>query len=263
MPKTNMITSWSFSRYSDYKLCPLKAKLNHVDKIKEPANDAMKRGAEVHDECEAYIKGKIKKLPEAAKKFSKMMRKLRRQYKKAINGMVVEDSWAFTKDWGETVWNDWINCWVRIKLDCAEHEDETTMLINDWKTGKFRPEKNAEYVEQLELYALAALLLHEHIEVVKPRLVYLDVGVIFPEDNKKEKLVFTRKDIPRLQKLWAKRVKPMLSDKTFAPRPNNLCHWCFYRKSNAANGGGQCKYQEVLNAPCYFSYIYDFTFNFN
>lgn len=238
------IEAWSFSRYGDYQLCPLKAKLKHIDKIKEPPNDAMARGAQIHDQAEAYIKGTIPRLPKELSQFKQLFQRLRKQYKKAINGMVVEDTWAFTKDWDETAWNDWVHCWVRIKLDCAEHEDEETLIINDWKTGKFRPEKNEEYVEQLELYALAALLLHEHIEVVKPRLVYLDYGVIYPEPNTsdEEQLTFTRKDIGRLKKLWAKRTKPMLSDKKFAPRPNNLCHWCFFRKNNKANGGGQCKF---------------------
>lgn len=240
MAKQNMITSWSFSRYNTYKLCPLKAKLQFIDKIKEPPNAAMQRGADVHDACEAYIKGKLDKLPKEARQFARLFRRLRRQYKKVINGMVVEDTWAFTKDWAETTWNDWVHCWVRIKLDCAEHVTETTMIVNDWKTGKFRAEKNEEYVEQLELYALAALLIHPHIEVVMPRLVYLDVGVIYPAGD--EELMFTRADIPRLQKLWNSRTKPMLNDKTFAPRPNNLCHWCFFRADNKANGGGQCKY---------------------
>lgn len=239
---TTQITSWSFSRYNTYQLCPLKAKLQFIDKIKEPPNPAMQRGADIHDMAEAFIKGTLTGLPKELKKFAKLFRRLRRQYKKAINGMVVEDTWAFTKDWDETTWNDWVGCWVRIKLDCAEHEDGVTMVINDWKTGKFRLEKNEEYVEQLELYALTALLLHDHIEVVKPRLVYLDYGIIYPEPGSGDELIFTRDDIPRLKELWAKRVRPMLNDKAFAPRPNNLCHWCFFRKSNQADGGGQCKY---------------------
>ena len=78
------ITSWSFSRYNVYQLCPLKAKLQFIDKIKEPPNDAMQRGADVHDACEAYIKGKLDKMPEEAKKFAKLFRRLKRQYKKAI-----------------------------------------------------------------------------------------------------------------------------------------------------------------------------------
>lgn len=238
------ITSWSFSRYSTYKQCPLKAKLQFIDKIKEPPNPAMARGAELHEKAEAYIKGSITRLSPELKLFKEEFAALRKQYKKKISGMVVEDNWAFTNNWTETQWNDWVGCWVRIKLDCAHHEDEETLIITDWKSGKYRPEMNEEYVEQLELYALAALLLYEHIKFVRPRLAYIDLGLIYPEPDSKaeELLTFTRKDIPRLKKLWAKRVKPMMNDKTFAPRPNNFCKWCFFRQANKANGGGQCKY---------------------
>ena len=238
------IKAWSFSRYSAYQLCPLKAKLQFIDNLKQPPNVAMKRGADVHDQCEAYIKGQLSRIPPECKAFSKEFKMLRKQYKKAINGMVVEDTWAFTKKWEETQWDDWVHCWVRIKLDCAHHEDIETLIVSDWKTGKFRPDKNEDYVEQLELYALAALLLHEHIEVVKPRLVYLDAKVIYPELESKDeaRLTFVRADIDRLKRLWTKRIRPMLSDKKFAPRPNFTCQWCHFRNSNASNGGGQCKY---------------------
>lgn len=235
------IKAWSFSRYSTYKQCPLKLKLSAIDKIKEPQNDAMARGARIHDLAEEFIKGTVKSMPEELRKFAGLFRRLKRQYKKIINGMVVEDMWSFTKNWDETTWNDWANCWLRVKLDCAEHEGDTTLIISDWKTGKFRPEQNETYVEQLELYALAALLLHEHIEVVKPRLVYLDLGIIYPEPGSDE-LIYKREDLPMLKKVWEDRVKPMLNDKIFAPRANNFCSWCFYRKSNKANGGGQCKF---------------------
>lgn len=235
------ITAWSFSRYSTYKQCPLKAKLNFIDKIQEPPNEAMERGSRIHALAEDYIKGKIRALPAELKLFKEDFKFFKTQYKKSISGMVVEDTWSFTKDWNETQWNDWVNCWVRIKLDCAHHEDDSTLIITDFKTGKYRPMQNEEYVEQLELYALAALLLHEHIEIAKPRLQYLDTGEIYPSPED-DALVFTRADIPKLKKLWDKRTKPMLSDTTFAPKPNDKCRWCFYRKGNAANGGGQCKF---------------------
>ena len=237
---TTHVKSWSYSRYSDYAQCPLKFKLKHIDKIAEPKNPAMLRGAAIHELAEGYIKGTIPRLPPELKLLDKEFKKFKAQYKKKNHGMVVEDNWAFTKDWAETRWNDWAGCWLRIKLDCAHHEDPVTMVVTDWKTGKFRPELNEVYVEQLELYALAALILHEHIVVVKPRLAYIDLGVIYPGTG--VELSFERGDIPVLKKLWLKRVKAMMSDKKFAPRPNNLCHWCFFRASNKAAGGGQCKY---------------------
>ena len=162
------VTSWSFSRYSDYKQCPLKAKLKHIDKISEPPNEAMARGAQIHNLAEDFIKGKVPKLAPELKLFEKEFKRLRAMFKKISQSMVVEDNWAFTKDWDETAWNNWTACWVRIKLDCAHHEEDTVLVVTDWKTGKFRPEQNEEYVEQLELYALSALLLHDHIEEVRP-----------------------------------------------------------------------------------------------
>jgi CRISPR/Cas system-associated exonuclease Cas4 (RecB family) len=232
------ITSWSFSRYSVYKQCPLKAKLAFIDKISEPPNDAMERGNKIHKMAEDYIKGKTRILPAELKLFKDEFKKLRALYK-TDGGMVVEDTWAFTKDWSETTWDDWVGCWVRIKLDCAHHKDEKTLIVTDWKTGKFRPELHDEYIEQLELYALSALLLYEHVEVVRPRLAYLDLGEVYPKD---EDLVFTRSDIDRLKSVWAKRTKQMLGDTIFAPRPNDKCRWCHYRSSNKTGGGGQCKY---------------------
>ena len=99
MPRTKptQITAWSFSRYSCYKQCPLKAKLQFISKIKEPPNDAMKRGAYIHDLAEGYIKGTVSRIPKELKEFKTLFQRLRKQYKKVINGMVVEDTWAFTK----------------------------------------------------------------------------------------------------------------------------------------------------------------------
>lgn len=240
--KTEEVKSWSFSRYSDYKKCPLSFKLKHLDKIKEPPNAAMARGADIHSLAENYLKGTIAKLPPELKLFAPEFKALRVLVKKRTAGITVEDSWAFTNTWDATTWNDWVGCWVRIKLDCAHTVEDTTMVVIDWKTGKFRADKNEEYVEQLELYALAAMLLHPHIEQVLPSLKYLDFGVTYPPDGETP-IVYTRADIPRLKKQWAARVKPMFNDKRFAPKPNNLCGFCFYGKAGAAKGGPNlCKF---------------------
>jgi len=178
-------------------------------------------------------------VPADLKSFEVELKRLKALYKQVSYSMVVEDNWAFTRAWDETAWNDWTGCWLRIKLDLAYHEDETTLVIRDWKSGKFRPEKNEEYVEQCELYALAALLLHDHIETVKAWLCYTDLGITWGDGSQGEApMVFTRADAPRLKKLWEKRVKAMMADTSFAPKPNNLCRFCHYRSEN----GGPCEF---------------------
>lgn len=235
-PQPKTITSWSFSRYNVYKLCPYKAKLMFIEKRKEPPNEAMARGDAIHKLAEKYIKGEILRCPPELKLFKDEFTKLRKLFKSKLQAMVVEDSWNFREDWSETVWNDWVGCWLRIKLDCAHQENADELDLTDWKTGKFRAEKNEEYVEQLELYALTALVMKPHIKRVYPRLCYLDLGITYPE--KRGDLVFTQEDVPRLKKLWLARTKKMLTDKKFAPRPNNLCSYCFFSAKNK----GPCKY---------------------
>lgn len=231
------ITAWSFSRYNTYRQCPYKAKLKFIDKLTEPSTPALERGSQIHQLAEDYLKGKLSRLPPELKAFGETFRALRKRYQKMVSGMTVEDTWAFTKEWDQTTWNDWARCWVRIKLDCAHEEPGDVLIIRDWKTGKFRLPKVEEYVEQLELYALAALLLFPHLKEVCPVLDFLDEAIEYPRPED-EPLIFTPADIPRLKKLWAKRVKPMLADKRFAPRPNDLCRFCHFRAAN----GGPCKY---------------------
>lgn len=77
---------------------------------------------------------------------------------------------------------------------------------------------------------------YPHVDEVRPRLVYVDEGVVYPDPRKP--IVYTQADVPRLKELWAKRTKAMLSDTKFAPRPGAYCKYCHFRKSN----GGPCRY---------------------
>jgi CRISPR/Cas system-associated exonuclease Cas4 (RecB family) len=235
------ITSWSFSRYSTYKSCPLKAKLMFIDKHKEPGNTAMQRGADIHNMAEDYAKGKLARLPKELKLVGDLLKMLKAQYKKMVNRPIIEDSWAFRVDWSSTTYDDWTGCWLRIKLDAAYFLEATVMKVVDWKTGKFREESNADYLEQLELYALAALILHPHLTEVRPELNYVDHGLIFPPADKP--LIYTQKDVKKLKATWEKRVKPMMNDTVFAPRPNDKCRFCHFGQSGKAKGGpGLCKF---------------------
>lgn len=244
-PKKTSFESWSFSRYSDYKRCPLAAKLKHLDKVEEPPNDAMERGAAIGRLAELYVKGEVKKMPAELSKFADVFAEMRALYAKHPQRMVVEDTWAMRKDWSPTVWNDWAGCAVRVKIDCGHMASKKKMIVRDWKTGKYRVEKVEEYVEQLELYALAAFQMTEELQEVEAFLCFLDAGVTYPPPDEAERLTFARADVPRLKKTWDKRTRAMLLDRAFAPRPNRGCQWCHYRKANAPAMPGKkalCRY---------------------
>jgi CRISPR/Cas system-associated exonuclease Cas4 (RecB family) len=235
------ITSWSYSRYNTYKQCPLKAKLKFIDKLPEPGNAAMQRGNDIHMISENFIKGAVMPaFPDELSKHKVLFTKLKKMYKDTPDLMTVEGTWAFRADWSPTAYNDWDNCVVRIKVDCAyvvpSAGKKKTLKVIDWKTGKIRPDQTEDYLEQLELYALGGMLSYKEVDKVHPSLGYLDAGVIYPP--KGEDLVYTRADLPELMDTWVARTRPMLNDTIFPAKPNQFCQWCHYRKSN----GGPCKY---------------------
>jgi hypothetical protein len=231
---SGLVKSWSFSRYNDYKKCPAFFKFKHIDKRKEEPNAAMQRGSDYHLLAENYLKGTIKSLPVELKLLKTEYTQWRAE---KIKG--VEEQWAFKRDWSETFWNDWNGCWLRVKMDAYYiNVEHNALVLIDHKTGKLREEKNAEYLEQLELYGLAGLVKFPDIKVVSPRLAYIDVGIVYPNPEEEE-IEYTRKDEPLLKKKWEKKVIPMFVDKTFNPTPSDAaCRFCTYRKAE----GGPCRW---------------------
>lgn len=230
------LTSWSFSRYSDYKQCPAKAKFKHIDKLKEPPNKAMLRGLAIHGMAEDFIKGTVRRLPEELATFSDDLLLLREWYGTHEGSVLVEESWAFTREWDATEWSNWSECYLRVKTDVAFYDNaaKTKLTIVDWKTGRQRPEKEADYVEQLELYVLSALKLLPNVVEVRPWLAYVDSGSIYPDST----TVYTREDLTNLTTIWERRITPMMEDTVFPPNPGNACTWCHFKKAN----GGPCQF---------------------
>lgn len=235
---TGQIKAWSFSRYNDYTTCPRKAYYKHVLKMKEAESPQMLRGTDIHSKAEKYAKSELARIPKELSLVATTLKLLREMYKKNRGQVILEDSWGFAKNWDSCKWDDWNNCYLRIKLDFA-YAEGTTLNIGDWKTGKFSEYKNSEYVMQQELYALAGLLKFPRAEKVVPKLYYTDAGVVYPRPEKDPEFVFTRKDQPKLIKLWEKRIKPMMSDTSFKEKPSDFgCKYCSFSKAK----GGPCKY---------------------
>lgn len=221
------ITAWSFSRLKDYLQCPLKCKLKHIDKHKEPGSAAMDRGTKIHEYCEDYVKGKITKLPVELDRFKKDLAVLRK------GKAVAEADWAFRKDWTPTVWNDWNGCWVRVKADAILVNVKTGVIrVIDYKTGK----PNADHEDQLSLYALAAFIMYPTAKKVIAELWYIDTGDKVESD-------YDVGQVPELKQSWERQVAGMFADTSFVAKPNNKCKWCWFRKENPEPGAPKlCKY---------------------
>lgn len=224
------ITSWSFSRWNTYNECPFKAKLKFINKLKEPSTPALERGTALHTLCEDYL-NKGGRVPKELQLIEKTLKELRKA--KAI----AEGNFIFTQKWEPTVWNDWNGAWLRAKADAVippiVDSKEPTVQIDDFKSGKLKEEAHSDYMLQLDLYSLVGLLTYPTAEYANSRLIFIDHGKNVENEN-----VWTRGDIPMLQKQWLVRIQPMMKDKSFKPKPGNYCRYCHFRAGN----GGPCKY---------------------
>jgi hypothetical protein len=229
-PVVPQITAWSYSRLNDYRGCPQKAKYKFIDKLKEPGSKAMDRGSDIHKMAEKFARGNAKTAcPPELECFEDEFRQVQK-----IKTALVEQQWAFNSKWEKTGWFD-ADAWCRVVVDLAftgTGKMSRRLNIVDHKTGKLNP----DHLGQLGLYALAGLLLYpaDEIDEVNVQLWYLDPGIILPE----EPMIFTHADVPALKKEWETKVKSMLADRKFPPKPSNACGWCHFSKGK----GGPCKF---------------------
>lgn len=231
-----MISTWSFSRLSDFEKCRFLAKLKYVDKIPEPprplkpgqtehAND---RGTRIHEAAELYVKDPNIELITELRRFQEEFAELRALY--ADGKVILEQEWAIDRDWTPVAWRS-ETAWNRAKLDAFVHTGETTGRAIDYKTGK-KFGNEVKHAEQLQLYQLLSFMRFPNLEEVTVELWYIDQG---PDHTTKMK--FTRDQGLRFFKNFNERGIAMTSCSEFPPNPNaHSCKWCPY----GPKGTGHC-----------------------
>lgn len=222
-----LIKSWSFSTWMTYEECPAKLKFKKIDRLPEPSSPALEYGTQMHQLCEDYLRGVKRTIPKAVSKIADVLKDLKKR--KAIP----EAEFTFRQDWSSTHWKDWSGAWVRVKADTVippiVDSEVPTVEVDDFKTGgekKLKSGDFGDYMMQLELYGLSGLLTYPVAEQAKTSLIFIDHNERITGDT------YLRKDVPKLQKKWEARVKRMLNDTTFKPKPGNACRWCHFRKAN-------------------------------
>lgn len=221
----NRLRAASYSRYSTWVKCPLLAKYKYILKYPEPDSPAAARGTQIHKQAEDYANGKLKTLPSVLKPFQKELNKLK---KAAVH--TTEANWAFDLEWNPVSWFD-PTVYMRIKAD-ATRIDGTSLLVDDYKTGRIYPDHN----EQAQLYTVGGNLWYPlekfpKVKKIIARLLYIDQRQIVEEE-------FTRDEAIQLQREWDNKLVPYFKERRFAAKPGNACGRCHFRKTN----GGPCRH---------------------
>jgi hypothetical protein len=244
-PVYAQLTSWSFSVYQNWLKCPWAVCLEKIQRVRiqEPPNMHFIKGNHTHSTAEQFISGTGTKRPALTGKVTEdgitvqinltaikaQLIDLRKR--KAV----VEQEWAFDRQWNPCDWRDWKKAWLRIKTDaCASATEPPHVDIVDWKTGKVHD----EHKQQRSLYALGGLQLVQlgalaggsKDTTLTAQHVYVDTGQSATED-------FKFKDLAGLKREWLARTKPMMEDTVYRKHPGFACKWCKF----SAAAGGPCE----------------------
>src|ERR1700761_4877428 len=93
--KPQTITQWSYSRLRDWKKCGKYAYFKHVLKMKEPGNQAMERGGQIHSMAQSYVE-----MPKTPRKIADELATFEAEFKDLRKlGTKCEAEWAFTNTW--------------------------------------------------------------------------------------------------------------------------------------------------------------------
>lgn len=217
-----VIQAWSISRLNEYESCPKKSYFKVIEKLKEPSSEAMERGSKIHKDGEDFLKGITEEVPESYKLLAQELAEAK------MLGAKSEVEATFTKDWKPCGWFD-AEAYLRIKIDMLVVQDGVIRLV-DYKSGKNKG--GDTYKDQLELYALAAMLIFPDIENISAELWFVDTGEIIGTS------AYKPSQLEELKAKWEKRIIPMMNDTIFAPRPSGLCKWCWFSKEKT----GKCEY---------------------
>lgn len=211
---------WSYSRWSVANKCMARYMFQCLLKLPQPASAPMERGSKIHKKGENYLDGTIKNVPVEYRLFSDELKAIKKL------GADSEGTFAFTKTWAITAFDDWAHCWLRIKIDAFVGGKNDATII-DFKTGK--PYKDT--VDQSELYAVGAFQSFDKLETIDAEFWYLDSGEVVD-------FHYTRGEFKKLKRKWATRGRELLAARQFPPTTDAYnCTYCPFRSDKKlANG---------------------------
>jgi hypothetical protein len=212
-------TAWSYSRYETWARCPLQFKFKFVDKLKEAGSPAMDRGSVIHLSAAHFCTGQADAIDPAFMQHKQILKLAEEIRAHPSEDKDIEQQWGYTATFAPTGWFGG-DTWFRSILDAGVVYEDMHYEAVDWKTGK----RYGSNDDQVETQALAVMKRNPMVVHVTTRLAYVDSGdQVFAE--------FPATHMEKIAAKWQKKVTPMFADEIYAPRPNDKCRFCTWRRS--------------------------------
>lgn len=219
----------SFSRLSTYEQCPLKFKLQYIDKTYKDDSDnpAFIRGSRLHKQCEAHILHKTRNKPKPV--ISTEVQNVVPIIDKVINNFEIisaESKLALDTNFLPCSWFNKATMYRAI-LDMTAI-NKTNALIIDFKSGKVR-EYDDKPTGQLHLASCFMFANHEAIQEINTAYLFIEHKITIAKKFSRNKFT-ARRDV------FFKLFEEVNNLKEFEPKVNRYCHWCLATKD-------QCKFK--------------------
>lgn len=249
------IKTGSISRLTDYEGCPRRAMFKYVDKIPEPPRNldgkepANLRGDRVHNQCEAYIHGKIPEPPKEARHFIAELQQARLLW--SAQRAATEEWWLYDRGWQvlepkqpkssmppEQAYHPDTCFRSRTDLRVWVDPDYRHLLIVDYKTGA-RFGNEIKHAGQMNSYIVSGFLRYPTAMKVTTELWYLD-------HNELVSMTCHRHQFQGFHANLERRYSVMFADRVFRPKPSHhACRFCPYKTGligkGPDRGTGHCR----------------------
>lgn len=263
--QTATIEAVSFSRLDVYENCPKDAQFRYCKRIPEPERSAPHkrcpknevtgelewhndRGTRLHEGMDKFVRGIKQNYDPELKCLDVEMTNARVAFEQGM--VLTEQMWCYKGDWEPTVWNDWDNTNMRVKLDLfwvleGTLAEPIEAVLVDLKSGKIFGNEG-KHAQQVQLYALGSFKKFPTLESVYGELWYCDHDKIKPTE-------YTRQQALGFQRDWDDRFEVCKSDVIFEARPSEShCKYCSY-KAKEDGGTGDCedayRYSNPVSSP--------------
>lgn len=201
---------WSYSALTSFETCPKRYYHIKVAKdVQDAPGEAAMWGSTVHKHLEDRLRDNTP-LPVSIKQYEGLIAPIAN----SSGDKLIEKQMAVTRDLVPTDWAS-RDAWCRGIVDAGVvHPSQSKALLLDWKTGKRKVDN-----DQLMLFAGLAFAHYPDLQVV-------NTGFVWIKENKVDKQLFKREEIPKIWMTFMPRVQRLeraYETASFPPKPSGLC----------------------------------------